>query len=92
MPRLLMKTEDVSRLVLEMQTLAEKIKTNNNQIKNKADSIIPASWDGGSSLKFMSKIETFLNKYNTKAKKYDDLSKALEREVSEWDWNAKKLS
>lgn len=91
MPKLFMETDAVSNLFQQMRTTEEQLKTNNDQLKTKADSIIPTSWEGGSSVEFISKLEELLNKYNTKAQEYVDLSTALEKEMTEWQDTAIKL-
>ena len=91
MPKLFMETEAVANLFQQMRTTVEQLKTNNDQLKSKADSIIPTSWEGGSSVEFTSKLEELLNKYNTKAQEYVDLSNSLEKEMTEWQDAAIKL-
>jgi len=91
MPKLFMETDAVTNLIQQMRTKQEELKTNNDQMKSKADSIIPTSWEGGSSVQFMSKLEELLNNYNTKAQRYVDLSAALQKEMTEWQDTAMKL-
>jgi len=91
MPKLFMETDAVANLFQQMKTTVENLKANNDQLKNRADSIIPTSWEGGSSVEFQSKLDELLDKYNKKAEEYVDLSNALQKEMVEWQETANKL-